>query len=92
MSNFAVDTLNKVNGVENDLKNKMVSTGKQLEKISHSAGETIGEAASNFANTTSEYVKSGRQYVVGNPVKGVAFAAAAGLIAGTLFTLALRRR
>jgi ElaB/YqjD/DUF883 family membrane-anchored ribosome-binding protein len=60
--------------------------------MSHNAGKKIGEMTSNFAHSSSEYVKSGRDFVVHNPAKGVAIAAATGAVVGSLITLAMRRR
>jgi len=60
--------------------------------LSHNVGEKVGVVASEFADTASEYVVAGRQYVKQNPEKGMMFAALAGVVAGSLLTLALRRR
>ena len=65
---------------------------KNLEKISHDAGQKAGMMASTLANSATEYVNRSEAYVKANPTKGIVIAAAAGLIAGSLLTMALRRR
>lgn len=65
---------------------------KNLEKASHEAGQKAGMMASKFADTATDYVSRSQTYVKANPTKGVAIAAAAGLVAGSLLTMALRRR
>lgn len=65
---------------------------KNLEKASHDAGQKAGMMASKFADTATDYVNRSQTYVKANPTKGVAIAAAAGLVAGSLLTMALRRR
>lgn len=60
--------------------------------MSYDAGKKIGAMASDFTNKTSDYVKTSRDYVKENPATGVAIAAAAGVVAGSLLTMALRRR
>ncbi len=62
-----------------------------LEKITRDAGERAGEAVSHFASSAKQYYDGSREYVKSNPVKGVAIAAAAGLVTGGLLSLALRR-
>ncbi len=63
-----------------------------LEKFSRDSGRKLGNAAAGFAQSTTEYVKSGREYVSENPVSGVAIAAAAGAVVGSILTLSMRRR
>ncbi len=63
-----------------------------LIEMSHDAGKKIGNMTNRFANSASEYVKNGRSYVVENPGKGVAIAAATGLVVGGLVTYALSKR
>lgn len=75
-----------------DLKNKIQTAGSRLETLSQDVGERLGELSSTFMGTASEYVSAGRKYVRENPAKGVAIAAAAGLVAGGLITLAMRRK
>jgi ElaB/YqjD/DUF883 family membrane-anchored ribosome-binding protein len=92
MSNTTSETMNKANGLANDFKNKIQNTEDQLERISHNVGEKLGAKASQIANTTNDYVKTGREYVQENPMKGIAIAAATGLVIGSILTMAMRRR
>jgi ElaB/YqjD/DUF883 family membrane-anchored ribosome-binding protein len=73
-------------------KNPPSFSEMSLESKAHEVGEKIGNAVSNFANTSSNYLKTGQSYVSHNPSKGVAIAAATGLVLGSLLTLAMRRR
>jgi ElaB/YqjD/DUF883 family membrane-anchored ribosome-binding protein len=99
VKNLTSDTIDKVNGAAQSFQSKIQSTEKNLEKIVHNAGETVGAVAADLANSASDlaksatdYAQTGREYVRENPLKGVALAAAAGIVAGGLLTLALRRR
>ncbi len=65
---------------------------KNLEKVSHEAGQKAGMMAASLANSATDYVSRTQSYVKENPTKGVVIAAAAGLIAGSILTMALRRR
>ncbi len=65
---------------------------KNLEKVSHEAGQKAGMMASKFADSATDYVTRSETYVKANPAKGVAIAAAAGLFAGSILTMALRKR
>lgn len=62
-----------------------------LEQLAKDAGKKVGDMGSEIAAKASTYVKTGREYVAENPVKGVAIAAAAGAVVGSLLTLGLRR-
>lgn len=86
------ETMSKANSSAADFKNKVMSSDVSLGKISHSAGEKIGEMASGLANTTREYVENGREYVKENPAKSIAIAAAAGAAAGSLITYLMQKR
>ncbi len=83
---------NKMNGLNHEIKNKVQAQPQDpsLQELAHTAGERVGVMASDFANSTSDYVKTSRVYVQENPVKGVAIAIAAGAIAGSLLTMAMR--
>ena len=48
--------------------------------------------ASTFASTTSSYLKNSREYVKANPNKSVAIAAVAGIVTGSLISMAMRKR
>ena len=92
MSNLTTNVIEKANGAANSFKGSMQSAEGQFEKLSHDAGKAIGAVAASIADTSSEYVATGRNYVKANPVQSMAMAAAAGLITGSLATLILRRR
>lgn len=81
----------KANGQAKDFKNKVANPEDHLEQLTHSAGEKIGAMAADIAASTSEYAKSGREYVRENPAKVIAAAAIAGVFAGSLLTMAMRR-
>lgn len=90
MANLSADTTNRTSGANSDFKNKILQGEHQLEKFAQSAVERVGSMASDFATSTAGAMKSRRDYVKENPVKGVAIAAAAGLIVGSLITMAMR--
>lgn len=92
MGNLASDTPSKMTPPARDFKNGALSAESGLEALSHNAGERIGAMASQISDSASDYAKSGREYVKENPVAGIAMAAAAGAIAGSLITLIMRRR
>jgi ElaB/YqjD/DUF883 family membrane-anchored ribosome-binding protein len=74
----------------NVLRNK--DTEVSFEVMYHNAGNRLGTVTSELANSANEYAKSSRKFVVENPVKGVAIAAATGAVVGSLITLAMRKR
>lgn len=82
--------------MKNESMNKFGNTvrpfDEQIDDASIVAGRKVGQFASDLSHTTSDYVKNGRAYVRGNPIAGVSIAATAGLMVGSLMTMALRRR
>lgn len=84
--------LNKNEPVVYDDKSKSLPLEDSMGKFSHDAGKRIGAIAADITHKTSEYARAGQEYVKENPTTGVAIAAAAGLVAGSLLTMALRRR
>ncbi len=86
------DILSKANGIAHDLEAKIKNGEQKIEKLSAEAGEKVGVVAADLANSTAQYVQSSREYVQENPIKGIAIAAAAGLVAGSLLTMALRKK
>lgn len=91
-ANVTTDTFNKVDKVAHNLKDKVAGAEDQLTQMTYDAGKKVGTLASDFANSTMEYAKEGREYVKANPGKGIAMAAVAGLVAGGLLTIAMRRK
>jgi ElaB/YqjD/DUF883 family membrane-anchored ribosome-binding protein len=63
-----------------------------LEHFSRESGKAVGDMASNLARSTNQYVRSSRDFVRDNPTTGVAIAAAAGALVGSLVTMSMRSR
>jgi hypothetical protein len=85
-------TQSKPNGAAHEFANKISGGDGGLDSMSFGIGEKVANMASEIADSTTQYVKTGRDFVKDNPAKGVAYAAAAGVAAGCLLTLALTRR
>ena len=92
MENLANKNQSKSAQPPQEFKNGIQGLENNLERTAHNTGERLGAMASNFADSASEYVRTGRGYVKENPAKGVAIAAAVGVVAGSLITIAMRRR
>lgn len=92
MANVTTETFNKVDKIAHNLKDKASQGEDQLTQMTYDAGKKVGAIASDFASTTMDYAKSGREFVKENPGKGVAIAAGIGLLAGSLLTITMRRR
>jgi|GEM_PF-1728268 len=92
MANLNNEFSNKINGMATESKNKIFNDGNQLRHLAKSAGERVGMIVSDFKKGTTKTMNSGREYVKENPIKGVAIAAATGLLAGSLLTVAMRSR
>ncbi len=75
-----------------NLKIKTRASESDMEKVTHTAGEMIGSMASDLADSATTYVRASGDFVKDNPARGIAIAAAAGLVAGSILTLAMRRR
>lgn len=63
-----------------------------LEELAHETGQTIGSMANDLVKRSSSSLAAGRNYVKNNPAKGVAWAASAGALLGSLVTMALRTK
>ncbi len=93
MANLTTDSTKKgANGAVSEFEKKSYQSADQLSKMAKDAGEKIGSAASDFASTASEKLKEGRDYVEHNPAKGIAMAMGAGVVLGSLLTMALRSK
>jgi ElaB/YqjD/DUF883 family membrane-anchored ribosome-binding protein len=90
MASPTTDTSVKANGAASEFKNKILDSEQHLEHMAKNAGHKIGAMASDFASTTSDSLAASRDYVKANPVKGVALAATAGIVVGSLLTMAMR--
>lgn len=91
MANLTNENSSKSNSASKDFLSKIASSGNHLDKLAHSAGEKAGSMTAELVNSATTTVKSGREYVQENPIKGVAIAAAAGVVAGSLLTMIMRR-
>lgn len=72
--------------------NKADGLDSPLEKLSTEAGKKIGELASGFSHSASEYIQTGKSFVRANPAKSIAIAASAGIVAGSVLTMILNRK
>ena len=91
MARSTQEILKKANGSARDLVSQLQSAEAELEKMSHDAGERLGEFASGIADRTQDALKTSQKYVKENPGKSVALAAAVGAMTGGLI-VALRRK
>ena len=86
MNNLITESAGKFNGAARNVnattKDVFSSAKNTVEHLSHNIGEQAGSAITKAQEAVTEYYYDGREYVVENPVKGVAIAAAAGLICG----------
>lgn len=86
MATPAQDLNSKFSGTAKSIDKGLKSATETLEDISHTVGERAGEMASQVG----DYYKTSTKYVKENPVKGVAIAAATGVVVGSLLTMAFR--
>jgi ElaB/YqjD/DUF883 family membrane-anchored ribosome-binding protein len=92
MANVTTETFNKLEKSAQNLKDRVSTGEEQLTQMTYDAGKKVGAIASDFANSTMDYAKTGRDYVKENPAKGLAIAAGVGILAGSLLTIVMRRR
>lgn len=71
---------------------KLSQTDSNYEKSLRDKGQSFGDMASTLASTTSSYLKSSKEYVKQNPNKSVVMAAVAGIVTGSLLSMAMRKR
>jgi ElaB/YqjD/DUF883 family membrane-anchored ribosome-binding protein len=97
MANLTTDKMDKSTG--SSAYSKVFHDGSDLEKMSQQAGEKIGTMASTVADSASGYLKqasqymdNGRQYVRQNPARSLAIAVTAGVVAGGIASMILRRK
>lgn len=83
---------NPAQDFKKDIKGGVRDANQALETISHDVGTRAGEIVSKVSNSATEYYETGREFVRANPVKGAAYAAAAGVVVGSILTLALRSK
>lgn len=65
---------------------------KKVGELTHDIGEQAGEMVSKLSHSASDMYSSGSTYVKKNPAKGVAIAAAAGILLGGILTACMRRK
>jgi ElaB/YqjD/DUF883 family membrane-anchored ribosome-binding protein len=82
---MTVENFNKLNS------SSITKPEDHLSKIAGNAGQKIGKVASDIATAATSRIQLGRDYIVENPAKGVAIAAATGVVVGSLLTMAMRR-
>lgn len=96
MNNLITESSDKLNGaareVNSTVKDGFKAAKSTIEHLSHNIGEQASSAVTKAQEAATEYYNDSRKYVVENPVKGVAIAAAAGLIFGGLLSMAWRKR
>jgi ElaB/YqjD/DUF883 family membrane-anchored ribosome-binding protein len=92
MASVMAETTSTSNGSTQGIEGKMANLEKRLERMSHEAGEKLGEMVSEVKGSAVDSVEKSREYVQDHPGKSVAIAAAAGLVAGALLSYALRRK
>lgn len=92
MANTPSDFSNKINGPVSDYKSKLPNGEHQLESFAQNAGERVGAMANGLAVSAADSMRVSREYVKSNPVKGVAIAAAVGVVTGSLLTMIARGR
>ncbi len=92
MANSSTDSTSKSGVGNSEIKSRVMNGEHQLERVAQGAGEKAGAMATDFAKSAAESVKTGKEYVKYNPFKGVAIAAAAGVVTGGLLAMALRNR
>lgn len=71
---------------------KPLQANANFEKSVQDKAQSLGDMASTFASTASGYLKTGKDYVKEHPNKSVAIAAAAGIVAGSLVSMAMRKK
>lgn len=92
MANTASELTSSVNGLSSEVKGRVQTVEKRLEKATREAGEQLGSMVSQVAHSTEDAYLSGRKYVEDNPVRSTVIAAAAGVVLGGFLTMLLRGR
>jgi ElaB/YqjD/DUF883 family membrane-anchored ribosome-binding protein len=92
MNSMASAFLGRTNGMGENIRDKSHEMESQFENLSFNAGQAVGSAASNLVASSARGMRKGREYIIANPVAGVAIATTVGILAGSILTLAMRRR
>lgn len=83
---------NPAQDFKKEIKGGVRDANQALETISHDVGARTGELVSKVSGSMTDYYATSRDFVKSNPVKGVAVAAAAGIVVGSILTLAMRSK
>lgn len=70
----------------------MATSSSNIGALAETVGEKAGSYAAQTMHQARDFYKSSRNYVEQNPEKGIAMAAAVGVIFGGLLTMTLMRR
>lgn len=73
--------------LQQNISEKAYQAEAMLEKASRDVGNRIGAMVSDVGDSATRALRSSRDFVKEHPVQGVAYAAAAGLVAGSLLTV-----
>ncbi len=96
MQPTVTDSAKKMNGAfkdgASDFKGVASDALSSLEKVSNDFGRQAGEMAYRISEKSQDYYKASEDYVKSHPAKGVAIAAGAGLVIGSLLTMVLSSR
>jgi ElaB/YqjD/DUF883 family membrane-anchored ribosome-binding protein len=93
MANAAArDAMDSATNLGNKFKGRFKRVEDRLDRISHDAGERVGERAAEVVDSFSEYAESGRKYMKKNPRQSMMIAAAVGLGIGWTMLRARKRR
>ena len=85
--NPSQDTTKRMNDTARDFSAKSSSLSpSNLTEVTQGLGKQVGSAVSQFSDSASDIYAKGCDYVKANPVKGVAIAAATGLVVGSIIS------
>ncbi len=76
------DTTKKMTDSSRDFSSK----SGNLTEVTQGLGKQVGSAVSQFSDSASDIYSKGYDYVKANPLKGVAIAAATGLVVGSILS------
>ena len=80
------------NGAVRHYKAKTKSLAERLPFLSEDTEEQLNDLATVASKVSKRYLKIGRQYIKDNPITGVVIASSVGFIAGSLFSMVVRKR
>ena len=80
------------NGAVRHYKAKAENIVDKLPFLPEKTEEKFNEIATAVSKASKRYLKASRQYIRENPIAGLAVATGVGFIAGSLFSLIVRKR